>query len=173
MNAESDSSNLSEPTRIRLLKLCNGFWYFVIIMAMVLLAIVWIRLELYAHSWVALGVYLGAPILLFVVAVGMLKLVAPVQRLNLSLLAASVVFLAFLIEIYLGFYGHVDLRSIKGLVSGVQVDPRSRKEVIEDLRNDGRRAYLTFHPLPFFLLEKSEKNGWNAIFSIENEEILL
>ena len=141
-----------------------------IILSVAQFAIVLIRLELYAHSWVALEVYLGAPVLIFLVAVGMLKLVEPLQRLNLSLLAASVVFSTFLVEIYLGFYGHVDLRSKKGLASGVQVDSRSRKEVIEQLRNEGRRAYLTINPVP--LMEKSEMNEQHSILRIEDQEVL-
>lgn len=171
MNANSNSTNMNERIFMRIVNLCNWFWYFMLTLAVVLLATVLIRLELYAHSRVALVVYLGAPVLLFAVAVGMLKLVSPLQRLNVSLLAASVVFSAFLIEIYLGFYGHVDLRSIKALASGVQVDSKTRKEVIEKLRNEGRQAYLTIHPRP--LLQRNPGgNEWHSILSIEGQEVL-
>ena len=171
MNAKSNSTNMSERIFMRIAKLCNLFWYYMFFLGVVLLAIVLMRLELYAHSWIALVVYLGVPILIFAVAVGMLKMVTPLQRLNFSLLAATVVFSAYLIEIYLQFYGHVDLRSVKALASGTQVDSRLRKEVIEDLRNEGRRAYLTIHPRPL-LQKKSDRNEWHSILNIENQEIL-
>jgi len=141
-----------------------------IILSVVLLATVLIRLEHHAQDWVALGIYLVIPVLLFVTAVGILRLAAPLQRLNLSLLGASIVFSVFLIEIYLELYGQVDLRAIKAFASGVPFDQRSRKEVIETLRNEGRRAYLTIHPRP--LLEKSEMSEWHSILKIENQEVL-
>ena len=86
MNVESKIPKISKPIGVRMLKFGNGFWYFMMIVSVVLFAIVLSRLELYVHNWVALGVYLSVPVVFFVVAVGMLKLVAPIQRLNLSLL---------------------------------------------------------------------------------------
>ena len=77
---------------------------------------------------------------------------------------------AFLVEIYLAYYGQVDLRAIEAFASGVQVDQRSRKEVIETLRHEGRSAYLTIHPLA--LLKKPVMNERHSILSIENQEVL-
>jgi len=170
MTIESNSSTLSELTQMRILKLCNGIWYLLIIGAAAQMVIVLIRWELYAHNWVALVVYLGAPVLIILTSVGILSLVASPQRLNLALLAFSVLVSVFLSETFLAFYGHVDIRAIKALANGVQVDHRSRKEVIETLRSEGRNAYLTIHPI--LLLRRQKRNEWHSVLSLDNKEIL-
>ncbi|MDP3919646.1 MAG: hypothetical protein Q8R76_02420 [Candidatus Omnitrophota bacterium] len=120
----------------RILKLCNGFWYLLILLGVGLIAAVFFRWKLYANNWVALVVYLSTPFFLIAVAVCILKLVAPLHCVNITLLAFSVVFSAFLIEVYLDLYGHMDLRAKEALANGIHVDPRWRKtEVLEDLRN--------------------------------------
>ena len=156
---------------MRILKLCNGFWYLLILGAAGQIAIVLVRWELYAHNWVALVVYLGAPVLLILTSAGILKLVASPQRLNLSLLAFSVVVSVLLIEIYLAFFSHVvNIRTIKMLASGVQIDHRSRKQMIETLRSEGRKAYLTI--VPSLLLRKTKENERHSFLSLDNQEIL-
>jgi len=127
MTIESNYSTLSQLTQMRMLKLCNGFWYLLILGAAVLFTIVLVRWELYSHNWVSLVVYLGAPVLLILTSMGILKLVGEHQRMNLSLLAFSIVVSLLLIETYLAFFGHVDIRLMQALAIDVQFDHRSRK----------------------------------------------
>ena len=155
----------------RILKLCNGFWYLLILLGVGLIAAVFFRWKLYANNWVALVVYLSTPFFLIAMAVCIVKLVAPLHRVNITLLAFSVVFSAFLIEVYLDLYGHIDLRAKEASANGIHVDPRWQKtEVLEDLRKEGRQAYPTIHPS--FLLRDLEANRRHSTLSVNGREFL-
>ncbi len=134
------------------------------------MAYVLFRWEKYEHGYTFLGIYLGAPVLLIAVSVCMLKLVLPGWRLKLSLLAGSIIFATLLIESYLAFYGNIDLRVIKARASGIQFDQRSKKQMINDLRAEGRRAYPTIHPR--LSLKELEANELHSIHSVDNQETI-
>ena len=176
MNTESDSVKMSELAQRRMLKLCNYFWYLLILAAAIQMAYILVHWEHYVHSRVALVVYLGAPILLIAMSVYILKLVSQSWRLKLSLLVGSVIFSTLLIESYLAFYGNValNLRVIKARASGVRYDQSSKKQVIKKLRSKGLRAYSTIHPMHLIrrIRRESKMNGFHSILSVDNREVL-
>jgi len=129
------------------------------------------RWELYAHNRLILVMYLCAPVFLLAMAMVMLKVVTLSQRLNLTLLMVAVMSSIYLMETYLAFNSDVDIRAIKALTSGITVDERyKKKSVIEELRNEGRQAYPTIHPV--HLLKQSGRNEQHSILKIGDQEVL-
>lgn len=172
MNAKSSSAKINAPTAM-VLKFFNGFWYFVLLFAVALIAIVFMRWELHAHNWVTLAMYFGAPVLLIVMSVVMLKVVGRTQRLHFSLLLIAIMFPVYLIETYLAFTNDADTRAIeiKNVASNFPVDKRQHRiQVIRDMRNEGHRAYPAIFSA--HLLKKSEKNYRHSIMKVGDQEVL-
>lgn len=170
MNAKSDSTKMSELAMRRMTQICDSLWYLLILGMVFVIVFVLFRWELYEHGCIFWGIYLCMPVLVIIMSLCILKLVSPGWRLKLMLLTGSIVFSTLLIEFYLEFFGNINIRVTKARASGIQFDQRSRRQMVNDMRAEGKRVYPTIHPR--ISLKRLETNGIHSIHNIDNREVL-
>jgi lysophospholipase L1-like esterase len=136
-----------------MLRLTTIIFSLVALAAGALLGVVLLRYPVSEFDHLQMAVYLGAPAMTAVVALACLKLSAE-NRLLAIITGISAIVAVYAAEIWIAMAPPEDIRFDQSR----PIDPRSKLDVLADLRAEGREAYPAIHP-HFFMPRSTSAHG--------------